>query len=68
MSAVAGVIDRADRPAPARRHLPRVIVAGASESGPRFAVTRPFTSDAELDLEATAEDSAPRLVRRPGRR
>lgn len=66
--AVAGIIDHPDPPVPLRLHLPSVLVAGAAESGPRFAVTRPPARDFDLDLEVTAEDSAPRLVRRQGRR
>lgn len=66
-SSAAGIIDRSDRPAPPRDHQPRVIVAGASEPGPRFAVTRPLTVDVELDIEAS-ENGAPRIVRRPRRR
>ncbi|MCY0995101.1 hypothetical protein OV203_48695 [Nannocystis sp. ILAH1] len=64
MSAVAGFINSPDHPAPLRRRLPRVIVAGASAAGPRHAVTRPHICTAETTLE----DSAPRLIRRTGRR
>lgn len=56
--AVAGAIDHPDPPVPLRLRLPSVLVAGAAESGPRFAVTRPPARDVEL------EDGAPRLVRR----
>lgn len=68
MSAVAGLIDSPDHPAPPRRRRPRVIVAGASEAGPRHAVTRPHTCAADIAVETTIEDSAPRLIRRAGRR
>lgn len=55
--AVSGQIDLPDAPQPERLELPRVLVAGASESGPRFAVTR--------ELAVNLEDSAPKLRRRP---
>lgn len=55
--AVAGEIDLPDAPQPERVELPRVLVAGASESGPRFAVTR--------EIGVDLEDSAPTLRRRP---
>ncbi|WAS97221.1 hypothetical protein [Nannocystis punicea] len=67
MSAVAGFIDSPDHPTPPRRCLPRVIVASASEAGPRHAVTRPHTCAADFDVETTLEDSSPRLLGRPRR-
>jgi hypothetical protein len=58
--ATAGEIVLPDAPQPDRLELPRVLVAGASESGPRYAITR--------ELAGNAEDSAPTLRRRPGSR
>lgn len=60
LDAVAGVIDHPDPPSPQRPNQPAVIVAGASESGPRWAVTRL--------LSGQAEDDAPQVVRRARRR
>ncbi|HEY8378902.1 MAG TPA: hypothetical protein VIK91_20560 [Nannocystis sp.] len=57
--AVAGVIDHPDPPPPPRLLLPPVLVAGASESGPRWAVTRL--------LAGQAEDDAPQFARRARR-
>lgn len=56
--AVSGEIVAHDDPPPELLRLPRVLVAGASESGERFAVTR----ERGIDIE----DSAPTMRRRGG--
>lgn len=64
--AVAGEIDGPDTCAPGRVDLPRVIVCGASESGPRFLITRELGLD--LAVSIGAEPSAPTTPRRPSSR